>query len=150
MKNNLKFIGMILSGILVVLFLLLSVLSLNDVQAQYDGYPPPGYPAPIDIGYPAPQPTEFIGYPAPQPTEFIGYPAPITIVSDPPSPFNKSTLYYDSDYKNEEEFTIKSPMQKLKEIVKVVVRSIKINKNIHVPETNRIIKHYGKFILEMK
>ena len=139
MKNNLKFIGMILSGILVVLFLLLSVLSLNDVQAQYDGYPPPGYPAPIDIGYPAPQPTEF-----------IGYPAPITIVSDPPSPFNKSTLYYDSDYKNEEEFTIKSPMQKLKEIVKVVVRSIKINKNIHVPETNRIIKHYGKFILEMK
>ena len=147
-KLNVKFLLFFIALVLCfTLFIFSMGMILQDTTIVYGAEPSAtmdwGYPivTPTISGYPILEPTEVNGYPAPQPTEIGGYPVPVP--SDPLSLYYKSSsvIYYASDYENEEQTNISSPMQKLKEVIKIAIDFIK---------TNKIIKYYGKMIFEMR
>jgi len=147
-KLNVRFLLFFIALVLCfTLFIFSMGMILQDTTTVYGAEPSVtmdwGYPivTPTISGYPILEPTEINGYPAPQPTEIGGYPVPVA--SDPLSLYHKSSsiIYYTSDYDNEKQTNIAPSMQKVKEIIEVVIDFIK---------TNNTIKYYGKMIFEMR
>lgn len=145
--SSTKFLLFLFLSIFFIALLVCAIMMSQGVTTVYGAEPSPtmnwGYPivTPTISGYPVTEPTEVNGYPAPQSTEIGGYPVPIS--SDPLSPFDKSTsvIYYTSDYNNEEQMNVSSPIQKLKEIMNIIINFVK---------TNKTVKYYGKIIFEMR